>query len=587
MGLVGSFMLAYFCKSSHVVFGLAFSLALTAPALAAPQIGVTAALRGEVVRTASLQTGVAIGQMSSGQSVFLGDDIKVGAQGRLQVMLLDETIFTLGANAVMRIDEFVYDPDDASKSSLSTSIKQGAFRFVSGQIARSGRDAMAVTLPGATIGVRGTSVAGNVEPDGAASVILLGPAPNNNLGLPAGAINVANASGAVDITRAGFATQIDATGQAPAAPVQATPLQIRNLERALSEDAASELADGLGVSVEAIEVTEGTDSDGDGQLDTYSANKELSAAILAATGSEGGVTSDATLVNKVADTIFGNENIADLSEQERGEMFRGINLGEGIGELLAGDFEYLGPTTLSDLANFGPNGRITFTGSNAIITDDNGNNAGTFSLTQVWDLVNDDVSSTIGGTFSLSDGRGNVISGTFDDTATQVMDFDAASGAAYVQFSNSFGVAPPNEGISASVNSANVYGQVGGDVYTREGELEIAGQTALYHGPGMDAMDGSLPESRISAFAQLDAQAAQVMVDTASEESVYQLDISVDSFLSNVDRKDGSSPTASVGEGSVDLRLMENEFTAQDMVILNKARGSIFAMKRTVESGAE
>ena len=122
-------------------------------------------------------------------------------------MLLDETIFTLGANAVMRIDEFVYDPNDDAKNSLSTSIKQGAFRFVSGQIARSGRDAMAVTLPSATIGVRGTSVAGNVAADGTASVILLGPAPNNNLGLPAGAINVANEAGAVDITRPGFATR--------------------------------------------------------------------------------------------------------------------------------------------------------------------------------------------------------------------------------------------------------------------------------------------------------------------------------------------------------------------------------------------
>lgn len=127
-------MLINASKSALFVFTAAVSLGFSAPVAAAPQIGVTAALRGDVVRTASLETGAAIGQMSSGQSVYLGDDIKVGAQGRLQVMLLDETIFTLGANAVMRIDEFVYDPNDAGRSSLSTSIKQGAFRFVSGQI---------------------------------------------------------------------------------------------------------------------------------------------------------------------------------------------------------------------------------------------------------------------------------------------------------------------------------------------------------------------------------------------------------------------------------------------------------------------
>lgn len=573
-------MLINASKSVHFVFAAALSLGFSMPVAAAPQIGVTAALRGDVVRTASLETGAAIGQMSSGQKVFLGDDIKVGEKGRLQVMLLDETIFTLGANAVMRIDEFVYDPNDAAKSSLSTSIKQGAFRFVSGQIARSGRDAMAVTLPGATIGVRGTSVAGNVAPNGAASVILLGPAPNNNLGLPAGAINVANAAGAVDITRPGFATQIDAAGQAPATPVAATPAQIRNLERALSEDAASELADGLGVSVAAIEVSEGTDSDGDGQLDTYTANAELSAAILAATGTDGGVTNDAALVEKVADTLFGGDNLAGLSDEERSDMFRGINLGEDIGQLLAGDFEYLGTTTFSDLADFGPNGRITFTGSDATITDLNGNNAGTFSLTQVWDLANDDVSSTIGGAFNLADGRGNVISGSFDDTATQVMSYADASGAAFVNFKNSFSAVPAINGDPARLDTM-VSGTVGGDVGDREGNLVIAGQSVSFHGPGMTSMDGSVLEERLSQFVNLSPESQTVMINAASLEASYQLEVAVDSFLSNVDRKDGTSPTASIGEGGVRIYLMENT-QAPEMSRLNQGKGSIFAMQRTV-----
>ena len=57
-------------------------LVATMVALRADEIGVTAMLRGAVVRTASLQTVAPIGQMSSGrQEVFLGDDVKVGAQG--------------------------------------------------------------------------------------------------------------------------------------------------------------------------------------------------------------------------------------------------------------------------------------------------------------------------------------------------------------------------------------------------------------------------------------------------------------------------------------------------------------------------
>ena len=66
-------------------------------------VSVTAGLHGGVVRTASLAPQAAIGQISSGQSLYLGDDIEVGPRGRLQVMLLDETVFTLGANTRMRI----------------------------------------------------------------------------------------------------------------------------------------------------------------------------------------------------------------------------------------------------------------------------------------------------------------------------------------------------------------------------------------------------------------------------------------------------------------------------------------------------
>ena len=90
-------------------------------------------------------------------------------------------------------------------------------------------------------------MAGEVNNDGSAQVILLGPAADNSLGLPAGAINVVNEAGGVDITRPGFVTEIAGIATAPEPPQQATPAQIRQLEQALSEDAVSELAEGLGV----------------------------------------------------------------------------------------------------------------------------------------------------------------------------------------------------------------------------------------------------------------------------------------------------------------------------------------------------
>jgi hypothetical protein len=567
--------------------GIAATHASAAQPIAQP-IGVAAALKGEVVRTASFQTNAAIGQMSSGQQVFLGDDIKVGGNGRLQVMLVDETIFTLGANAVMRIDEFVYDPNAAENNTLTTSITQGAFRFVSGQVARRGPDAMTVKLPSATIGVRGTSVAGEVAPNGAAQVILLGPAIDNNLGLPAGAINVANNSGGVDITRPGFVTEIATGNVPPAPPQQATPAQIRNLEQALAEDALSELAQGLGVDSSDIIAQQGTDGDGDGQLDSFSANQGLSKAILAATGSQGGVTNEAVLVDQVATTLFG-DGLNDLPADQRANMMRGINLGEDIGNLLAGDFEYLGPTNLSQLASFGPTGTVTFTGSGATMEDLNGQNVGSFSLTQVWDFASTEVSSAIGGQFDMTAGMLGQVSGSFDPEQVQTVSFAEASGGTVVTFNSEFHSFYDSQSNSVTVSN-NINAQIGGDIGDINGTVTVSGQQYAYHPTGTDLtsyagdqMAIHAIEERLTNFVSLDS-ATQANIDAMTSPSQgFMVNVMVGSFLSNVDRNDGTSPIASIGEGSVSVTVSETDFSEQGPPpVLNKAQGSIFAMQRSV-----
>ena len=588
-------MLRLTVKTSVRRCGLVFAMALTGASLAiqtvgaAQPIGVAAALRGDVVRLASLQNDAAIGQMSSGQQVFLGDDIKVGGNGRLQVMLLDETIFTLGANSVMRIDEFVYDPNAPLNNTLTTSITQGAFRFVSGQVARRGADAMTVKLPSATIGVRGTSVAGEVSETGAAQVILLGPAIDNNLGLPAGVINVTNEAGGVDITRPGFVTEIAAASIAPEPPQQATMQQIRQLEQALSEDAVSELAEGLGVESYEIVAQQGEDSDGDGQLDSFSANENLSKAILAATGSNGGVTNDAVLLDQVATTLFG-DGLNDLSADARANMMRGVNLGEDIGNLLSGDFEYLGPTSLADLANFGPTGTVTFTGSGANMEDLNGQSVGSFSLTQVWDFASTEVSSAIGGNFDVTAGMLGQVTGSFDSAEIQTVSFADATGGAVVTFNSEFhSQVDPETGNAGITNAINA--QIGGDIGDRNGNITLAGQQYVYHPTGTnlapysgDTMATHAIESRLSNFVTLDSATQSNINAMTSSSQGFMVNVMVGSFLSNVDRNDGSSPTASVGEGSVSVTISDNDFNGQGQpTVLNKAEGSIFAMQRTIE----
>ena len=78
------------------------------PAAAAEQAGVTAAVRGQVYLIPVI--GKAKHQAKSGEDVFLGDEVSSSEESGMQLMLLDETVFTIGPNTDMTIDEFVYDP---------------------------------------------------------------------------------------------------------------------------------------------------------------------------------------------------------------------------------------------------------------------------------------------------------------------------------------------------------------------------------------------------------------------------------------------------------------------------------------------
>ena len=247
---------------------------------AAQKIGVTAALRGEVVRVASADKTTPLGVLSSGSVIYLGDEIKVAKDGRLQVLLLDETVFTLGSGAEMTIDKFVYNPNKGA-GELVSNITKGAFRFISGKVAKQNKDAMKVKIPSGIIGVRGTQVAGEIRNDGSSSIILVGPGLNN-LGVATGAITLTNNQGSVEISRPGYMTTIS-QNTPPSTPEIASPEQIQEIESQTQEDAEVQIAQEL--QVDSIENVAATDNDGDGFPDQVEANTELGETVAVATSS--------------------------------------------------------------------------------------------------------------------------------------------------------------------------------------------------------------------------------------------------------------------------------------------------------------
>lgn len=103
------------------------------------------------------------GQTKVGDLVYLGDVVQTGADGRLGINFADGSSFNLSSNARMALNEFVYDPNGKSNSTLFN-LTKGTFTFVAGNIAKTGD--MKVDTPVATMGIRGTTPHVEIADDG-------------------------------------------------------------------------------------------------------------------------------------------------------------------------------------------------------------------------------------------------------------------------------------------------------------------------------------------------------------------------------------------------------------------------------------
>lgn len=230
-----------FRSAAATVALCALALSASLPAVAAEQAGVSAAVRGDVQLTRLPEV---IGrQISSGEPIFLTDRILSGPSSGMQILLLDETIFTIGPGSQLTIDEFVYDPDTGA-GRVTATVARGVFRFVTGKVAANRPEDMKVKTPFGTIGIRGTIVAGEVTASGA-DVVLLGPGVETNTAERIGRIEVSNEKGSVVVTRPGFGTSIGGT-EAPTAPVQVPPERISALTTSIARPDSAGPADSGG-----------------------------------------------------------------------------------------------------------------------------------------------------------------------------------------------------------------------------------------------------------------------------------------------------------------------------------------------------
>jgi hypothetical protein len=207
----------------------------SAVAQAQAPVGRASRLTGDQISSAQAPGGP-VRKLSEGDSLFAGERIRTGAGTVLQIDFTDKSRMTLGPNTEFEVERYFQAAGSVSGEEAFTSrVFKGAFRYVSGLIARKKRQNVRITIAVATIGIRGTHFEGEVterqEKDGktvdaSAKVALLEPE-----GSDAGnAIVVENKFGSVVIDKPGFGTEIP-DEKSPPSPVKR--MQLRTIDNVL------------------------------------------------------------------------------------------------------------------------------------------------------------------------------------------------------------------------------------------------------------------------------------------------------------------------------------------------------------------
>ena len=96
----------------------------------------------------------------SGMVLEKGDSIVTLKKSRVQVMLKDETVVTIGASSSFSFVDYFYD--ESKKSKLTMRANRGFFRSVTGKIGKLAPERFKVKTASATIGIRGTDFSGEI-----------------------------------------------------------------------------------------------------------------------------------------------------------------------------------------------------------------------------------------------------------------------------------------------------------------------------------------------------------------------------------------------------------------------------------------
>ena len=129
-------------------------------------------------------------ELKAGDKIYLNETIVAGAGSGTQILLLDQSTFTIGEDSEVVMDTFIFDPS-TNDGKIVASVKQGSLKVISGLISKKNPDSLTVEVPEGTLGSRGTEFQ-TIVSKGKTDTLLIGPGKNNTLGMRPGAVLVGN-----------------------------------------------------------------------------------------------------------------------------------------------------------------------------------------------------------------------------------------------------------------------------------------------------------------------------------------------------------------------------------------------------------
>ncbi len=151
----------------HILLGAA-ALSLAVPADALARVGITSAAEGDPLGKPPAE---AERVLRVGIDVQADEVITTGANDRAHLVFLDGTALTVGPEARMVIDRFVYDPSTTS-GELSITVSKGVLRLVGGKISKT--RPVVINTPTSYVGIRGGISIVDAQPAQTISTFMFG-----------------------------------------------------------------------------------------------------------------------------------------------------------------------------------------------------------------------------------------------------------------------------------------------------------------------------------------------------------------------------------------------------------------------------